>query len=65
MRDFMRGGYRTLTEPTVVSVHGRPVFTVFPHDGQPVATVSSGTSLPGSESATLTEGVTSLPERRA
>lgn len=31
MRDFLRGGYKTLTEPTVISNHGRPVFTVFPH----------------------------------
>lgn len=74
VRDFMRGGYRDLTEPTVVSNHGRPVFTVFPHNGGPVifpadtqytSSVSTGTSLSATESATLTTGVSSLPERRA
>ena len=32
MREFLRGGYRDLDEPTVVSNHGRPAFTVFPQD---------------------------------
>jgi len=31
VREFLRGGYREITEPTVISNHGRPVFTVFPH----------------------------------
>ena len=31
MREFLRGGYKDLTETTVVSNHGRPVFTVFPY----------------------------------
>lgn len=30
MREFLRGGYKHLEETTVVSNHGRPVFTVFP-----------------------------------
>lgn len=69
----MRGGYLTLTEPTVVSNHGRPVFTVFPHHlgsseaygPASSAYMSSLTSLPAAESATIATGVTSLPERRA
>jgi hypothetical protein len=32
MRQFLRGGYRDLRGPTVVSIHGRPAFTVFPTD---------------------------------
>jgi len=31
MREFLRGGYRDLDETTVVSSHGRPVFTVLPY----------------------------------
>jgi len=31
MREFLRGGYKALAETTVVSVHGRPVFTVIPY----------------------------------
>lgn len=61
MREFLRGGYRTLTEPTVVAAHGRPVFTVFPLGRE----TTVDTSLSSVEGATLTEGVTSLPERRA
>lgn len=34
MREFLRGGYKTLQEPTVVSNHGRPAFTVIPYDGK-------------------------------
>jgi hypothetical protein len=30
VRDFMRGGYKQIMEPTVVTKHGRPVFTVLP-----------------------------------
>ena len=30
VRDFLRGGYKTLTEPTLISKHGVPYFTVFP-----------------------------------
>jgi len=30
IRVFLRGGYRTLTQPTVISRHGRPLFTVYP-----------------------------------
>jgi hypothetical protein len=30
VRDFMRGGYKLILEPTVVTKHGRPVFTVLP-----------------------------------
>lgn len=71
VRDFMRGGYRDITEPTVVANHGRPVFTVFPHVGYQSDEValtygtSDGTSLSSSSSATLTAGVSGLPERRA
>ena len=31
-REFLRGGYRNLTDVTVVSNHGRPIFTVFPYN---------------------------------
>lgn len=31
MREFLRGGYKNLEETTVISNHGRPVFTVFPY----------------------------------
>ncbi len=31
VREFLRGGYRTITEPTIVSSHGRLLFTVLPH----------------------------------
>lgn len=31
VREFIRGGYRTLTETTIVSLHGRPLFTVIPY----------------------------------
>jgi hypothetical protein len=30
IREFLRGGYQRITEPTVVSSHGRPIFTVMP-----------------------------------
>jgi antitoxin (DNA-binding transcriptional repressor) of toxin-antitoxin stability system len=30
MREFLRGGYRTIDDITVVANHGRPVFTVTP-----------------------------------
>lgn len=30
IRAFLRGGYQDLTEPTVVTSHGHPVFTVMP-----------------------------------
>lgn len=30
VRDFLRGGYKTLKEPTLISRHGIPMFTVFP-----------------------------------
>lgn len=30
VREFLRGGYRTLKEPTVISSHGHPLFTVIP-----------------------------------
>lgn len=33
VREFLRGGYKTITEPTVVANHGRPAFTVFPQPG--------------------------------
>jgi hypothetical protein len=32
MREFLRGGYLRLSDTTVVSNHGRPVFTVIPID---------------------------------
>jgi len=32
MRTFLRGGYKNLEETTVISNHGRPVFTVFPYN---------------------------------
>ena len=47
MREFLRGGYQQITEPTVISNHGRPAFTVYPHNGwtremaQTVATLNS------------------------
>lgn len=31
VREFLRGGYRTITEPTLVSRHSRTLFTVMPH----------------------------------
>jgi hypothetical protein len=34
VREFVRGGYRTITEPTLVSSHGRLLFTVLPHNEQ-------------------------------
>jgi hypothetical protein len=34
MREFLRGGYREITEITVVANHGRPVFTVMPANGK-------------------------------
>jgi len=30
IREFLRGGYQTLTESTLVMKHGHPVFTVIP-----------------------------------
>ena len=30
VREFMRGGYKLIMEPTIVTKHGRPVFTVLP-----------------------------------
>lgn len=30
IRDFLRGGYQTIKEPTVVMKHGYPSFTVWP-----------------------------------
>lgn len=33
VRDFLRGGYRNITEPTVIANHGRPIFTVMPFNG--------------------------------
>ena len=30
VREFLRGGYRTIKEPTVISNHGHPIFTVMP-----------------------------------
>ena len=30
VREFLRGGYRSITEPTVVSNHQRPLFVVMP-----------------------------------
>lgn len=35
LREFLRGGYQTLDDITVVSNHGRPVFTVHPHSPPP------------------------------
>lgn len=31
VREFLRGGYLTIKEPTVVSSHSRMLFTVLPH----------------------------------
>ena len=30
IRVFLRGGYKQISEPTVVSSHGYPIFTVMP-----------------------------------
>jgi hypothetical protein len=30
IREFLRGGYQTLTESTLVMKHGHPMFTVIP-----------------------------------
>lgn len=30
IREFLRGGYQTLTESTLVMKHGHPIFTVIP-----------------------------------
>ncbi len=34
IRQFLRGGYQEIKEPTVVTSHGHPVFTVMPAAGQ-------------------------------
>jgi hypothetical protein len=31
VREFLRGGYKTLRGPTVISNHGAPLFTVLPY----------------------------------
>ena len=31
MREFLRGGYKDITELTLVTNHSRPAFTVNPH----------------------------------
>lgn len=31
VREFLRGGYRKIAEPTLVSSHSRVLFTVLPH----------------------------------
>lgn len=30
LREFLRGGYQRVYEPTVVTKHGYPLFSVFP-----------------------------------
>lgn len=30
VREFLRGGYKKITEPTIVSNRGAPLFTVYP-----------------------------------
>lgn len=35
VREFLRGGYQKITEPTIVTSHGHVLFTVWP--GQRVA----------------------------
>lgn len=30
LREFLRGGYQRITEPTVIVKRGYPAFTVFP-----------------------------------
>jgi hypothetical protein len=34
MRDFLRGGYKDVREPALVTWHGRPAFVVTPVDWQ-------------------------------
>jgi len=43
IRDFLRGGYQKLSEPTVVSSRGLPLFTVFPGPPRITARKSTGT----------------------
>lgn len=40
VRDFLRGGYKKLREPTLISKHGVPIFTVFPP--KPAARLAAG-----------------------
>lgn len=42
IREFLRGGYQELNEPTLVMKHGKPVFTVLPQKRKPVV---EGTSV--------------------
>lgn len=30
IREFLRGGYQKVDEPTVITSHGHPIFTVMP-----------------------------------
>lgn len=38
IREFLRGGYQTLTESTLVMKHGHPIFTVIPQKKSKVET---------------------------
>ena len=40
MREFLRGGYKDITEMTLVTNHSRPAFTVNPHNKKKEKTVT-------------------------
>lgn len=44
LRVFLREGYQRITEPTVITKHGYPVFSVFPAPGARTSTDISPTS---------------------
>lgn len=46
VREFLRGGYQTITEPTIIIKHGYPVFTVFPAPGNGYTKQQRGATLP-------------------
>ena len=46
IRDFLRGGYHDINEPTIVASHGRPLFMVTPVNGV-FGEVSAQDTVPG------------------
>jgi len=47
IREFLRGGYQTITEPTVISSRGTIAFTVFPGPKASLIRRQSATVPPG------------------
>jgi hypothetical protein len=41
VRKFLRGGYKTIEEPTVITSQGYPIFTVMPAAGAQIRTLSA------------------------